>query len=157
MFNRTDIPLTPSDWVGCLAALPWLALALFNFTLTLIYGGGFLVLFAISLAAAAYHWHLIGRLAFDKSILSLMITQSGLVAERKDGKQFAATVKAESRLYSTLVILKLAPIDSTYGAAIVVLWPHRKRAGNVDPDRHRQLKAWLRLAGSDDTLQQPHQ
>ena len=93
----------------------------------------------------------------EKSIRRLIITESGLVVERESGLQLTATVSAESRLYSTLIILKLVPSDSTNKPTTVVLWPHRKRVGNVEPDLHRRLKTWLRLGASDDSLHQSHQ
>jgi len=145
VFSRTDIPVTPSHWVGALSALPWLGLALFNLVLTFSFGGSFLLLFALSLAGVFYQWNLNGRLCLARSITRLVLTESGMIVEQANGKQVPVAVDPESRLYHRLIILKLRPTNSTNRRSTVLLWAINQRMGNIPGDLHRQLRVWLNL------------
>ncbi|MDI9246131.1 hypothetical protein [Marinobacter sp. CHS3-4] len=145
MFSRTDIPITPSHWVGAIASLPWLCLGVFTLILALSFGSAFLLLLAASVGGAVYQWNLNGRLGLAKSITRLIVTESGIVAERRDGQQLTVTVEPESRLYFRLMILKLRPTNSNYNPITVLLWSMTSGAGNISTDLHRRLRVWLNL------------
>ncbi len=148
MSSRIDIPVTPSRWVGCLSALPWLALTVFNLVLAQAYSAFFLALIPVGLAGAVYQWNLNGRLSLNRSIVRLTVSDIGLQAQQRDGERYPVTPDSASRLYPRLIILKLKPSDTTNRSGTVLLWARDQGPGNVPGDLHRQLRAWLRL-GSD--------
>jgi len=146
--SRIDIPVYPSSWVGCLTALPWLALTVFNLILAQAYSPGFLALVPVGLAGAVYQWNLNGRLSLGRSIVRLTVADGELQVQQRDGQHYSVIPDPVSRLYPRLAVLKLKPSGTTNHPCTVVLWARTKGPGNVAGDLHRQLRARLRL-GSD--------
>lgn len=160
MYNQTDIPISPSPWVGSLAVLPWFVLAAFNLVLALAYGAIFALLLPVALAGGVYQWNLTGQLRLRQSIVRLMITSDGLQVQQRNGACYPVTADGNSRLFPRLAILKLRPTASTNPASTVLLWANSQGArfvrGNVPADPLRQLRVWLRLgpANSQDRSSQ---
>jgi toxin CptA len=148
--SQIDIPITPSRWVGCLSALPWIGLTLFNLILAQAYSAYFLVLIPVGLAGAVYQWNLNGRLSLNRSTVRLTVSEVGLEAQQRDGERYPVIPDSASRLYPRLIILKLKPSATTNRSGTVLLWARDQGPGNVPGDLHRQLRAWLRL-GSDNS------
>lgn len=159
MYNRTDIPIHPSPWVGLLAALPWFALAVFNLILANAYSFAFALLPPLALAGGVWQWKLTGRLSLRRSIVRLVITNDGLQAQQQNGDCYPVTVAANSRLSPRLAILKLQPTAATYRSFSVLLWSDnqgdRFLRGNVPADLLRQLRVWLRLGPTSSPDQSP--
>lgn len=149
MSGRIDVPVSPSTWVGCLTALPWLVLTVFNLILAQAYSPVFLVLALAGLAGAVYQWKLNGRLSLGKSIVRLTVTDGQLQIQHRDGQHYAVTPDAVSRLYPRLIMLKVKPSATTNWPHTVVLWARVQGPGNIPGDLHRQLRAWLRLGSVD--------
>lgn len=156
MFNRTDIPIHPSAGVGLLAVLPWLCLMVFGLMLAHGHGPWFLALLPTSIAGAAYDWALHGKLCLDQSVIGLTVGADGLRVHKRNGDDCPAMASTGSRLYPTLIILKLDALDATHRPATVLLWSGKNGAGNVSGALHRQLRAWLRLGDSSGQPQQSH-
>ncbi len=125
--------------------LPWLpavALAL------LIPGLGLPV--KIVLALSLLSWALLDarRLACCNGIAGLRVTADQPEVRFRDGGWQAAEIRAASRLFARLVILKL-----TVGARrkhltlILTGWPP---VANVDADRLRAFRGWLHLTNPND-------
>lgn len=155
MSSRIDLPITASAWVGFLAALPWLLLALFNLVLAGAYGLAFLLLVPVALAGAAYHWNLLGRLCLERSVVRLTFPEGSegeLQVQQRNNEEYAARPDSASRLYPRLAILKLNPVDATNRPCTVLLWA----SGNISGDLHRQLRARLRLGSASDRPGQNH-
>ena len=149
MFNRIDIPVSPSNWVGCLAVLPWFALTVFNLILAQTYSPGFLVLVPAALIGAIYQWNLNGRLSLDRSIVRLTVTDGELQVQQRNGQNYAVIPNSVSRIYPQLVMLKLKPSSTTNHSGTVLLWSQARGTGNVPGDLHRQLRAWLCLGSEN--------
>lgn len=145
MSSRIDIAVSPSTWVGCLTALPWLTLAGFSLILTQAYGPGFLILVLAGLAGAVYQWNLNGRLTLGRSIIRVTVADGELQVQRRDGRHYSVSPESGSRIYPRLVVLKVKPSCTTLHSATVLLWARAQGPGNVPVDLHRQLRVWLRL------------
>lgn len=149
MSGRIDVPVSPSTWVGCLTALPWLVLSIFNLILAQAYSPFFLILVPAGLAGAIYQWKLNGSLSLDRSIIRLTVADDELQVQQGDGQHYSVTPDSASRLYPRLVVLKLKPAATTNWPHTVLLWAREQGPGNVPGDLHRRLRAWLRLASGN--------
>ncbi|TGN41038.1 hypothetical protein [Marinobacter confluentis] len=162
MSSRIDLAIRPSAGVGCLVALPWAGLGMFNLILALTYSLWFLALIPLALAGGIYQWKLNGRLGLQRSVVRLTVNVDQLQLQHRNGQKYPVRADPSSRLYPRLAILKLMPSDTTNRPSTVLLWADRADCGdsgslgNVPADQHRQLRAWLRLGPSSEQRRHNH-
>lgn len=148
MYNRIDLPLSPSVTVGLLAAAPWLGLGVA--ALLAAWHGTPLVLAALPVAAAGAYsrWRLCGTLSHAQAVVRLTVSHGRLTAVLADGGELEVTIAGGSRTGGTLAFLELIPLGSGRRRS-VVLAPATglpfSLAGNAPPEALRRLRVWLRL------------
>ncbi len=148
MYNRIDLPLSPSVTVGLLATAPWLGLA--AAALLAAWQGTVLVLAVLPLAAAGTYsrWHRCGSLNHPQAVVRLVVSHGRLTALLANSTELEVTVAGGSRTGGTLTIVELVSLGSG-GRRSVILAPAVglpfSLVGNTTPDALRRFRVWLRL------------
>jgi len=147
VFNRIELAPQTNPALAVSLTLPWLpavALAL------LVPGLNLPVKLALALSLVSLAALEAGRLAGGNGIAGLRVTGDRLEVRLGDDSWQTAKIRAASRLFARLVILKL-----TVGARrkshtlILTGWPP---IANVEADQLRLLRSWLHLTNPNDRI-----
>lgn len=139
MYNRIELPLSPSPAVGLIAAAPWLSLTLSLLILAAASSPWLALPAPLLLAGAFNRWRRCGSLSHPQAVTRLLIRGQQLLATLGNGTEIDVQPLAESRLTGPFLFLALRATagDQRFQS---VLTPH-----NTSPEALRRLRVWLRL------------
>lgn len=143
MYNRIDLPLSPSRIAGLFAAGPWLLLSL----AVLIAAGQGMAWLALAtpltLAGALDRWRRCGALTHPRAVIRLVTMGPRLFVTLANQTTTEVQPLPDSRLSGGFLYLALQEVN-TAGRMQAVLVPG-KPGGNAPPEALRRLRTWLRL------------
>lgn len=146
MYNRIDLTLRPGILAGLLAALPWILMTVAVVALAAT-GPALMAPVAVFPALMGLRqFRRSGLLQGPSSVHRLTLQAGELRVLLGDGRQVAARVTGDSRVFARLALLKLRTQATTVNPSLVVLHDRiGPAAANADPDEFRRLRVWLRL------------
>ncbi|GGY75855.1 hypothetical protein [Marinobacter zhanjiangensis] len=142
MYNRIDLPLSPSRLAGLLAAGPWLGLSL-----AVLIGAGYsspwvALSMPLALAGAVDRWRRCGTLTHPRAVVRLVTMGPRLFVTLADHTTTEMRPLPESRLSGRFLFLALQDMQGGGRRQAVLI---RKPGGNAPPEALRRLRTWLRL------------
>lgn len=143
MYNRIDLPLSPSRVAGLAAAGPWLLLSLA--TLVIAWSGLSWVAMLSPLAGlgAMDRWRRCGSLSHRRSVVRLTVRGPQLFATLTDQTGTEVQALPDSRLSGQGLFLALRTVPDGQRLQAVLV-PEAAR-GNAPTDALRRFRTWLRL------------
>ncbi|MFC4258328.1 hypothetical protein ACFOZ5_04675 [Marinobacter lacisalsi] len=142
MYNRIDLPLTPSRIAGLFAATPWLLLALAALVAAG-YGMAWVALATpVALAGALDRWRRCGTLAHPRAVIRLVAKGPQLFITLANQTTAEVRPLPQSRLSGQCLYLALQDVHYGHRTQVILV---RKPDGNAPPEALRRLRTWLRL------------
>lgn len=143
MYNRIDLPLSPSLVTGLLAVAPWLMLAVITMAITLAGTWQAALLLPLLATGARSRWRRCGRLSHPQAIRRLSTRGPRLSVTLADGSEEEVGVCAGSRIGGGYLLLGLTGVGT--GRHYTAILVPGATGGNAGEDALRRLRVWLRL------------
>lgn len=143
VYNRIDLPLSPSRVAGLFAAGPWLLLSL-AILIAASQGMAWLVLATpVTLAGARDRWRRCGSQAHPRAVVRLVTRGPQLFVTLADQTTTEVSPMPDSRLSGGFLYLALQELHT--GNRLQLVLVPGKLGGNAPPEALRRLCTWLRL------------
>lgn len=143
MYNRIDVPLSPSRVAGLFAAVPWLVLSLAAL-IAAGYGTAWVALaMPVTLASALDRWRRCGTLTHPRAVVRLVTMGPRLFITLANQTTAEVRPLPESRLSGRFLYLALQDVHQ--GRRLQTVLVSRSPGGNSPTGALRRFRTWLRL------------